>query len=186
MKRVLILDASALLAGFHPPGGDIECYTVPGVLSEIREETVRMRVEMEISSEELRLREPSPPALLRVEGEAASTGHTDLLSSTDRELLALALTLQEEGEEPQIVTDDYGIQNMARTLSIPFVPMAEMGIRRVLRWKTICKGCGKGFSRGSPGETCDRCGSPLKRVVRRSRRPRRRDAERSGSDRPGP
>jgi len=186
MKRVLILDTSALLAGFRPPGGDIKCYTVPRVLSEIRNEMARMRVEMEIGSEDLRLLEPSPPSLLRVEGAVTSTGHADLLSHTDQELLALALSFQEQGGKPQIVTDDYDIQNMARTFGIPFVPVAEMGIRRVLKWKTICKGCGKGFSRGIPGETCDHCGSLLKRVVRRSRRPRRKDAERSGSDQSGP
>lgn len=163
MARPLILDASALIAGFLP--GEGECLTVPEVFDEVRDESKKLLLELRVEEGSLRLQEPSEKDLARVKEVASRSGYTSLLSNTDVKLLALALSVG-----GVLATDDYDIQNVARELGIPYTPLAEEGIKRILRWKNICKGCGRFYNSEYTEKRCEVCGSALVRVARKGRK----------------
>jgi UPF0271 protein len=160
MRRILVLDSSAFIGGFQPTSGE-ECYTVQGVLEEVKKESLRLEVDLRLSEGVLRVLGPTRDSLSKVERAATESGDIALLSKTDMDLLSLALHFKGEGKDVAIVTDDYDIQNLAAKLGVSFLPAMEMGIRKVLRWKNICKGCGKRFPIRYKGR-CDTCGSILK------------------------
>lgn len=161
MKKVLVLDATAFISGFRDAYE--ECYTTPEVLDEIKERNARLRADMAVLEGNVKLKTPAKREILEVKKAATKSGDIVLMSDTDVGLLALALGLEREGYRPLIVTDDYDIQNMTYALGIDYLPMAEKGITRILRWKSICKGCKKKYPADYKG-TCDICGSTLNRV----------------------
>jgi len=149
MEKVYILDTSALIS--HP--GLLEGLTVKEVLAEAKSSAARLRSTL------LKVQEPSAVSLEKVSKLAKKTG--DKLSEADLKLLALALDLKREGKVPEILTDDYSIQNLASVLGIRFSSVGEKGIKKVFRWVSSCPLCGKTFS---PSESeCRFCGSQLKR-----------------------
>jgi endoribonuclease Nob1 len=157
-----VLDASALLTGRQFPG---ELATVPGVLREIRRHGLTPQLEA-ILETQVRVLSPGPAAQERVRAASEDTGDAQRLSPTDRELLALAL---EQGAT--LVTDDYSIQNLCRSLAIPYEPVLLPGIQEAWRWTYRCTGCGRTWPEWH--EECPTCGSPLKtarpRVTRGTR-----------------
>jgi UPF0271 protein len=158
MKKVYVFDTSALIL-YHGP---LEGLTVKEVLAEAKSSLAKLRGSL------VRVQEPSISSLDEVSKLAKKTG--DVLSETDLKLLALALDLKKEGKVPQILTDDYSIQNLASVLGIEFSGVGEKGIKRVLKWVTFCPFCGKSFP-ASESE-CKFCGSPLKRKPTKYTRPR--------------
>lgn len=149
MKRVL--DASALLTGRQFSG---ELCTVPEVLRELRHHGMTPQLEAVLETQ-VRILSPGAEALARVRAAGEATGDAHRLSPTDTALLALALDAQ-----AVLVTDDYSIQNVARSLGIPFETVMEKGIAEVWRWTYRCTGCGKTWPEWH--EECPICGSALK------------------------
>ena len=115
---------------------------------------------------QVRVLEPAPDDLNRVQAAADATGDARRLSPTDKDLLALAL-----GLGATLVTDDYSIQNLCRALSIPYEPILTPGIREAWTWTYRCTGCGRTWPEWH--DECPTCGSPLKtarpRVTRGTR-----------------
>ncbi len=148
---VRVLDASALLTGRPFPG---ELVTVPGVLREVRRHGLTPQLEAVLETQ-VRILEAGPEARKRVQAVAEATGDIQRLSPTDRELLGLALELG-----GTLVTDDYSIQNVCRTLAIPYEPVLMPGIREAWRWSYRCTGCGRTWPEWH--DECPVCGSPLK------------------------
>jgi len=114
---------------------------------------------------------PAQEALERVERCATEVGDTFFLSETDKNLLALALELKTSTCSPQIVTDDYSIQNVGRRLGIESVPLATFGIRRVLEWMRYCPACHREYAANSKLTECTVCGTELKRKPRKHGKP---------------
>ncbi|MFQ5815748.1 MAG: NOB1 family endonuclease, partial [Candidatus Hydrothermarchaeaceae archaeon] len=110
----------------------------------------------------LRVLAPGEEALNRTLKAARGSGDIGHLSDTDVQLLALAVEFRTQGIETAIFTDDYAVQNLSKKLGIRYVPVAEEGIKKYLRWKNICKGCGKRFPLEYKGK-CDHCGSDVVR-----------------------
>lgn len=160
-RRTLVLDTSAVIAGFVPGLADAKQITVPEVLEEARDLCSRLELETAVLAGKVKVGEPSPDSLAKVRAKAKQTG--DVVSQTDIRLLALALDLKSDNAE--LVTDDYAIQNIASSLGIPYSRVAMPGIKEVLRWEAVCPGCGRRYP---PSATkCPACGSEL---VRRARR----------------
>jgi UPF0271 protein len=82
--------------------------------------------------------------------------------------LAVALELKTEGYTPQIVTDDYSIQNVATQIGIEFVSLATFGIRRLLEWIRYCPACHREYPANDNSTTCPVCGTALKRKPRKA------------------
>jgi UPF0271 protein len=99
---------------------------------------------------------------------ASKLGDSYLLSKADTQLLALSLELKSEGYTPQIVTDDYSIQNVATRMGIEFLALATFGIKRLLEWIRYCPACHKEYPANCASKECLVCGTQLKRKPRRT------------------
>jgi endoribonuclease Nob1 len=167
-KRVVVLDTSAFVAGFDPFSLPEEQVTVPKVEEEIlRNSMVKMRFEMAIESGKVKVKAPSQEAAAKLEASANKVGDSHKLSEADRQLLALAVELKASGYTPQIVTDDYSIQNVATQVGIEFLSLATFGIKRLLEWIRYCPACHKQYSADCKFKECQICGTELKRKPRR-------------------
>jgi len=83
------------------------------------------------------------------------------LSSTDKDIIALALKHKQDGDDVVTVTDDYSMQNSLKLLNIEFKSVRTKGINSTIQWKRICKGCRKEYPSDSMEEVCEICGSPI-------------------------
>lgn len=164
LKKAVVLDTSALIAGFDPLSIEGEHYTVPKVKDEIAENSMSdIRFKIAVENGKLRVRIPNEISLSKIKASATVVGDTFFLSETDLQVLALALELKTEGYTPLIVTDDYSIQNVANQVGIEFVSLATYGIRRRLHWIRYCPACHRKYPADSKQKTCEVCGTPLKR-----------------------
>jgi len=141
-KRVFVLDTSAFLAGFDPFSLGTEQVTVPKVEEEIlRNSMIKMRFETAVESGKVKVKAPTQEFLDSAKASASKVGDSFKLSEADMQLLALALELKAAGYTPQIVTDDYSIQNVATQARIGFLALATFGIKRLLEWVRYCPAC---------------------------------------------
>ena len=168
-KRVVVLDTSAFVAGFDPFSSDKEQMIAPKVEEEIkRNSMVKMRFEAALESGRIKVMAPSQESLKQAKMTANEVGDSFKLSETDIELLALALELKATGYAPQIVSDDYSIQNVATQLGIEFLALATLGIKRLLEWIRYCPACYREYPANSSTKECQVCGTALKRKPRRT------------------
>ena len=168
-ERVVVLDTSAFLAGFDPFSLGVDLVTVPKVEAEIqRKSIVKTRFSMAIESGRLKVKAPSQEAIISVQASANKVGDTFKLSETDMELLALAVDLKEQGDSPQIITDDYSIQNVAMQIGVEFCALATFGIKRLLEWIRYCPACHREYAADCKFKECQVCGTMLKRKPRRN------------------
>jgi UPF0271 protein len=118
-------------------------------------------VEAAVDQGSLGILEPSPASVAVVESKLKEI--KGQLSGTDVKVLALALDLSEKGQDPMILTDDYGLQNLARLLSLSYSSVMTSGIRSIFQWKNSCPGCGREYA--SDVQICPVCGSKLRRTT---------------------
>jgi UPF0271 protein len=168
-RRVIVLDTSAFLAGFDPFSVGTVQVTVPKVEEEIlRNSMVKMRFETAVESGKVKVKAPTQEASNAAKASASKVGDSFKLSEADMQLLALALQLKGEGYTPQIVTDDYSIQNVATQMGIGFLALATFGIKRLLEWVRYCPACHREYHANSKTKECQVCGTELKRKPRRT------------------
>jgi rRNA maturation endonuclease Nob1 len=161
--RILVLDTSAFIMGFNPtrPG---EVYTVEAVEDELSKGTMtQLRFHVNKEKGTVILRSPSPRAIESVEAVSAKAGEKGHVSRADREVVALALDLKQDGQDPVIVSDDYGVQNMAEHLHLNYGSLANFGIAHKFDWIMYCPACHRRST--GPEKTCRVCGTELKRKV---------------------
>ena len=138
-------------------------YTVPGVVEEARGLLAAASIGMSLDLGYLRIWEPSEKALSRAESRLSEIGGE--LSETDVQVVALALDLRERGMSPVILSDDYGLQNLAKVMGLEYSSVATPGIKAVYRWRMRCPGCKREYPGGV--RTCSVCGTKLERFVER-------------------
>ncbi|MEA1993910.1 MAG: ribonuclease VapC [Euryarchaeota archaeon] len=146
-----IVDTSVLLSGFIPENRE-EYITVDEVVRELKNAPYGARM--------FKVYAPSKKSIMKIEAYSKKTGEE--LSVTDKKLLALALDVN-----GMLLTEDYGIQNAAKSLGIEFSSITTDGIREVYRWKKICRGCKKEYPLSYEGK-CEVCGSDVITVRDRS------------------
>jgi UPF0271 protein len=157
------------LAGFDPFSVSEDQATVPKVKEEIRANSMTcMRFKTAVENGKLKVKAPSEEFLKRVKTSAATVGDSFFLSETDMQILALALELKTAGYSPQIVTDDYSIQNVATQIGVEFATLATLGIRRLLEWVRYCPACHKEYPADYGFTRCTVCGTELKRKPRKT------------------
>jgi len=123
--RAYVLDTSAFIKGAVPHRGRL--YTVPEVVDELRDPLSRARYE----SSDVRVREPAEWAVNRARRRAQVTGDADRLSTTDLKVVALAVELHSEGKKVTVVSSDYAVQNVAKSLGIDVFGPVHGEIREV-------------------------------------------------------
>jgi UPF0271 protein len=164
--KVYVLDTSAIIGRFL--SSDSDNITTNGVIREIKDFNSRIFTEEAIEEEKLQVKEPAQWALNKVKRTMEESGDVLRLSEVDIRIIALAVTLT-ENYEPQLVTDDYSLQNLSRILKIPYRSVLTRGIEDVYRWILICQGCKKQYPHHYEGVDCEICGSKLiKRRIKRS------------------
>jgi len=160
--KVLVLDTSALIMGLDPSGLDLQSYSVPEVTNELRNQTgPSFRLSLSTSSGKLKIQSATSNALNEVMQRAKTLGDHPALSKTDGNVLALAIDLKREGQDPVIVSDDYAIQNVAEAMNIAYQSLASLGIRQRFNWIHYCPACHRQYSCEIP--VCEVCGTKLKR-----------------------
>lgn len=166
------MDTSAFVAGFDPLKVDEKQVTAPKVEEEIRSNSMMSaRFAAATESGKLLVRAPSERYLRGVEICATEVGDLFFLSETDKQVLALALELKVSNcGNPQIVTDDYSIQNVAKRLGIESTSLVTFGIRRVLEWMRYCPACHKEYPANYAHSECETCGTQLKRKPRKHKK----------------
>ncbi|MGB9838213.1 type II toxin-antitoxin system VapC family toxin [Methanothermobacter sp.] len=164
MKRVL--DASAFINGYIPEG--TENYTVRSVTAEIKDFNSVMVLERALSDGRLQIIEPDPESMRKVEEVTSRSGDAMRLSSTDREVIGLAVSLK-KGGRVTVITDDYTMQNTLRILGIRFQSVLTSGIKETYHWRKICTGCRRVYPQDYELEECEICGSEIKKKRYRSR-----------------
>jgi UPF0271 protein len=163
-KRAIVIDTSALIAGFDPFSINEEQYTAPKVRNEITEDTVSgVRFRTAIENGKVRVKNPQKTFLEKAKVFASALGDSFFLSETDVQVLALALELKTDGYSPLIATDDYSIQNVASEMNIEFAPLTTFGIRRRLQWIRYCPACHKKYPANYESQKCEVCATRLKR-----------------------
>jgi UPF0271 protein len=175
--KVLVLDTSALIMGLDPLGLEYGIYSVPEVIEELRDRAgLSYRVTVSTSSGKLKIQNATSQSLEQVLEKAKSLGDRVVLSKADTSVLALALDLLREGKNPVIVSDDYAIQNVAEGFDIAYQSLATLGIRQKFEWTYYCPACFKRYPEGEL-ETCQVCGTKLKRKPLRKDMARNRYSE---------
>ena len=163
-RRIVVLDTSAFLAGFDPFSLSEEQVTVPKVEEEIlRNSMVKLRFQTALESGKVKVKAPSQEYAAKVKVSASKVGDFHKLSEADMQLLALAFELKSQGYAPQIVSDDYSIQNVAKQLGIEFYALATFGIKRHIEWIRYCPACYKQYPADAKFRECQVCGTALKR-----------------------
>jgi len=127
-----------------------------------------VRFKTAVENGKVKIKAPSEDFWNKVKASANRVGDSFFLSEADLQILALALELKAEGYTPQIVTDDYSIQNVATQIGIAFVSLATFGIRRLLEWVRYCPACHREYPADYNSTTCTVCGTALKRKPRRA------------------
>jgi UPF0271 protein len=165
----MVLDTSAFLVGFDPFSVSEDQATVPKVKEEIKANSMTwVRFKTAVENGKLKVKAPSEEFLTRVKASAITVGDSFFLSETDMQILALALELKAAGYSPQIVTDDYSIQNVATQMGIEFASLATFGIRRLLEWVRYCPACHREYPANYGSTRCAVCGTELKRKPRKT------------------
>jgi UPF0271 protein len=165
----MVLDTSAFLAGFDPFSVSENQTTVPKVEEEIRTNSMTwVRFKTAVENGKLKVEAPSEEYWNRVKASANKVGDSFFLSETDMQILALALELKAKGYNPQIITDDYSIQNVATQMGIEFGSLATFGIRRLLEWVRYCPACHREYPADYNFTKCPVCGTELKRKPRKT------------------
>ncbi|MCW3995665.1 MAG: hypothetical protein NWE98_05895 [Candidatus Bathyarchaeota archaeon] len=170
IKRIVVLDTSAFVAGYDPFSLGVEQVTVPKVEEEIRRNSmVKMRLQTAVENGKLQVIAPSEVYSRQIKSYAGKIGDVWKLSETDMQLLALALQLKSEGFKPQVISDDYSIQNVAKQMGVEFLSLATFGIKRPLEWMRYCPACHREYPADSKSNECQVCGTELKRKPRKQR-----------------
>jgi UPF0271 protein len=165
----MVLDTSAFLAGYDPFSISEEQITVPKVEEEIKSNSMTwVRFKTAVENGKVKVKAPSEDAWNRVKASANKVGDAFFLSETDLQVLALALEFKAKGCTPQIVTDDYSIQNVATQIGIDFVSLATFGICRLIEWKRYCPACHREYPADYNSTECIICGTTLKRKPRKA------------------
>ena len=149
--------------GFNPTRTG-EAYTVPSVEDELSKGTMtQLRFHVNKEKGKVILRCPTPRSLESVDAASTRAGEKGHVSQADREVVALAMDLKQDGEDPVIVSDDYAVQNMAEHLHLTYKSLANFGIAHKFSWIMYCPACHRRSV--GPEKTCRVCGTDLKRKV---------------------
>ncbi len=154
-NKPFIIDTSAILSGKLNISD--ENYIYPeSVLGEIN----KGKFSEIFDYADVRAMKPSAGYIDLAMEYASKTGDINVLSKTDIDVIALSLEL-----DGTIITDDYAIQNVARSSGISYSGSGIDPIKKEIKWKYRCTGCRKTFTEYI--DTCPVCGHEIKRFTKK-------------------
>jgi UPF0271 protein len=107
-----------------------------------------------ISNKRIMILEPSEDSIRMVKSIITQIGETRL-SDADISIIALSKEFN-----ATLVTDDFAICNLAKTLSIELLNLGTKGIKERRKWIKFCKSCGRGYP--PTQRVCSLCGNKLR------------------------
>ena len=156
-----ILDASAFYAGV-PFGSPVRSHTSRLVYEEIKHiKKSHDALGILLDTGRLQVREPDGASVDAALRAARRTG--DILQLSRQDISIIAMGIEMKGE---IVTDDFAVSNVARSLGLKASPVMTRGITDVGRWVHYCPGCRTNHTGTSE---CPACGTRLKRKLLKGR-----------------
>lgn len=148
------LDATAFYQGFHLHSS-CTCITTGLVFEEISHIQNKLSsLESLVLSKRIMIFEPTNNMVKLVKTMAKQTGETRL---TDADISILALA---KDYNVTLVTDDFALCNLAKTMSIGLLNLGTKGIRETRKWTKFCSSCGRGYP--SAISDCSICGNKLR------------------------
>jgi len=157
-NQVFIIDTSAVLSGKPINVGEATMITSPLISNEFQPGGRVYRSFQFLLEKGLCIQSPSSESVALIKKTAQETGDKEKLSPADIELLALARDVNKEPERKAIIlTDDYAIQNIAKTLHIRYQGISQKGVTKKYNWRYRCPGCKKQFT--EPMKICPICGT---------------------------
>jgi UPF0271 protein len=163
-KQIFIIDTSAILSGIPINLDNVDMVTVSSVSKELKPGGRDYKIFEFLLEKGLEILSASKKSMNVINKTAEETGDKDRLSSTDVEILALALDINEDPNKYAIIlTDDYSIQNIANYLDIDFKRFSQKGITKKFKWRNSCPGCGKRFKESI--KVCPICGTKTKSSI---------------------
>ena len=165
MKKAIVLDTSAFIAGFDPHSIPEEQFTVSEVKNELNTGSMPwIRFNAAIENGKVRILKPKDIFIQDILDTSKKVGDIRYLSKADLQVLALALELKStDSISPLIVTDDYSIQNVANKIGVEFTSLMTFGIKYRFKWILYCPGCYRKYPSDYKSKDCEICGTELKR-----------------------
>lgn len=158
--QLFVLDTSAILSRKLNIGQDN--FVIPSsVMEEIR--LGKIARSMVFHEDSLNVRQPTHSSIIRVREAARETGDISVLSTTDMDVIAVALDIG-----GTVVSDDFAIENVASKLGLPILGADLSPISKSITWQFSCTGCGKKYT--EKVKECNICGHSVKRSVKSYKR----------------
>lgn len=110
----------------------------------------------------LHISDPGKASVEAARAAARRTGDAMQLSRQDISIIALGIEMNGD-----IVTDDFAVSNVARSLDLKVSPVMTQGIADDGRWVHYCPGCRTNHTGTSE---CPACGTRLKRKLLKENR----------------
>ncbi len=167
-NKVIVLDTCVFIMDYDPMNVNQKQYTVPQVINELNENSLgRLRLLIAIEQGRVKLKTPTKKYIDMIEGYSIKIGDSLFLSDVDKNVLALAKELMDEGYDIIVLSDDYSIQNVADGLGLEYFSLSTLGIRHRYDWEQYCPACHKVYLQDHKRKICEICGTKLKLRVKR-------------------
>jgi rRNA maturation endonuclease Nob1 len=170
MSHVYVIDSGVLFSTWIKQKPDAAFTTTLGVIDELRNKPSKLRVELLELLDRLKKETPPSDSMKAVIKAAGETGDKTVLSETDIELIALALSKKKDGTRTTLVSTDMAVLNTARHLGIDIIDPSDR-FKDDIEWILVCPACGHKTKRHEEGIECPICGTQMRRkVLRKSRK----------------
>jgi len=166
-NKVIVLDTCVFIMDYDPLTVNQEQYTVPQVINELNQNSVgRLRLLIAVQQGRVKVKMPTKKFIDMIEDYSIKIGDSLLLSDVDKNVLALAKELMEEGHNTILLSDDYSIQNVADSVGLKYFSLSTLGIRHRYNWELYCPACHKVYPQTHKMSSCEVCGTKLKRRIK--------------------
>ncbi len=169
MPTIYVLDTGVLVSTWTDKKMDSTFVTTPSIVEEVRNRLSRFRAETLLLIEKMDERTPSDEDIRHVESASISSGDKSVLSQSDIELVALALTLSREGADITLVSTDFAVLNTASHLGIKILdPNRKFG--KEITWGMRCPACRYKSTTSTRDSECPVCGTAMRRTPLKTRK----------------
>ncbi len=162
MTKVYVLDAGALLSNWTQKHPTFIFATTYSILDELQNKPSQQRADNLVSIGRLSIESPVDSWIKQVSEVSANVGDGQVLSDTDKGLIALALEFKNSGKESVVVSTDLAVLNTASNLGLLILdPKNRM--KHVVSWVLKCPACNNEEPSGSKYVECPVCGTEMRR-----------------------
>ena len=169
MSQVYVVDAGVLFTTWTMKVPDATLVTTSNIMAEIRNRPSKLRSEILLVLDRMRVTNPEEKQIRRTVKSASRSGDKSTLSDTDIELVALALMLNDEGENAILVSTDFAVLNTASHLDISFLDPSGK-FKHEMIWAMRCPACHYKSKKPTRDTECPVCGTTMKRTPLKKRK----------------